>query len=153
MLGRGKRPSRKRPQRPPPASSDHICLPQRTLLHLHRPRQRLHPSARALAPSSLVNMFRSAVVRSLRASVPRAVRAPVSVQIRSSPSVRPSQFAPCFAAPAVRFYSAPAGLSKEEVEGRIVNLLKNFDKVCAPCGCLRIVIYGADKSISIGLRP
>lgn len=28
-----------------------------------------------------------------------------------------------------RFYSAPAGLSKEEVEGRIINLLKNFDKV------------------------
>ncbi|KAL2013998.1 hypothetical protein VTN00DRAFT_1523 [Thermoascus crustaceus] len=77
-------------------------------------------------------MFRSAVVRSLRASVPRAVRAPLSVQIRTSPAVRPSQFAPAFTTPAIRFYSAPAGLSKDEVEGRIVNLLKNFDKVSDP---------------------
>lgn len=74
-------------------------------------------------------MFRSAVVRSLRASVPRAVRTPASFQIRSSPIARPAQFAPRFAYQGVRLYSAPAGLNKEEVEGRIVNLLKNFDKV------------------------
>jgi hypothetical protein len=29
----------------------------------------------------------------------------------------------------MRCYSAPAGLSKAEVEGRIIDLLKNFDKV------------------------
>ncbi|KAF7159816.1 hypothetical protein CNMCM5623_005205 [Aspergillus felis] len=74
-------------------------------------------------------MFRSAVVRSLRASVPRAVRTPTAFQIRSSPVARPAQFAPRFAYQGVRLYSAPAGLNKEEVEGRIVNLLKNFDKV------------------------
>ncbi|EAL88373.1 acyl carrier protein [Aspergillus fumigatus Af293] len=74
-------------------------------------------------------MFRSAVVRSLRASVPRAVRTPAAFQIRSSPVARPAQFAPRFAYQGVRLYSAPAGLNKEEVEGRIVNLLKNFDKV------------------------
>lgn len=74
-------------------------------------------------------MFRSAVVRSLRASVPRAVRTPASFQIRSSPIARPAQFIPRFAYQGVRLYSAPAGLNKEEVEGRIVNLLKNFDKV------------------------
>jgi len=74
-------------------------------------------------------MFRSAVVRSLRASVPRAVRTPASFQIRSSPIARPAQFTPRFAYQGVRLYSAPAGLNKEEVEGRIVNLLKNFDKV------------------------
>ena len=28
-----------------------------------------------------------------------------------------------------RFYSAPAGLERQEVEGRIMDLLKNFDKV------------------------
>lgn len=72
-------------------------------------------------------MFRSAVVRSLRASVPRAVRAPATFQIRSAPA---AQFAPRFAFQGVRLYSAPAGLNKEEAEGRIVNLLKNFDKVC-----------------------
>ncbi|KAF7122981.1 hypothetical protein CNMCM5793_001157 [Aspergillus hiratsukae] len=74
-------------------------------------------------------MFRSAVVRSLRASVPRAVRTPAAFQIRSSPVARPAQFTPRFAYQGVRLYSAPAGLNKEEVEGRIVNLLKNFDKV------------------------
>ncbi|KAE8144736.1 acyl carrier protein-like protein [Aspergillus avenaceus] len=73
-------------------------------------------------------MFRSAIVRSLRASVPRAVRAPATVQIRA-PLARPTQFAPRFAYQGVRLYSAPAGLNKEEVEGRIVNLLKSFDKV------------------------
>ncbi|PGH27574.1 acyl carrier protein [Polytolypa hystricis UAMH7299] len=77
-------------------------------------------------------MFRSAVARSLRSvSVPRVVRrSPVSFQIpRSSPVARPSQFAPCLSFQAVRSYSASAGLSKPEVEGRIVDLLKNFDKV------------------------
>ncbi|PYH99260.1 acyl carrier protein [Aspergillus ellipticus CBS 707.79] len=74
-------------------------------------------------------MFRSAIVRSLRASVPRAVKTPAPFQIRSSPVARPAQFAPRFAYQGVRLYSAPAGINKEEVEGRIVNLLKNFDKV------------------------
>jgi NADH dehydrogenase (ubiquinone) 1 alpha/beta subcomplex 1 len=74
-------------------------------------------------------MFRSAVVRSLRASVPRAIKPQAAFQIRSSPVARPAQFAPRFAFQAVRLYSAPASLSKDEVEGRIVNLLKNFDKV------------------------
>ncbi|KUL82915.1 hypothetical protein ZTR_10384 [Talaromyces verruculosus] len=71
-------------------------------------------------------MFRSAIVRSLRASVPRTVRAAPRIQI--IPAVRPSQFVPVFNTQTPRFYSAPASLSKEEVEGRIVNLLKNFDK-------------------------
>ncbi|KAL4788253.1 acyl carrier protein-like protein [Aspergillus varians] len=75
-------------------------------------------------------MFRSAIVRSLRASVPRAVKPQAAFQIRSAaPVARPAQFAPRSAFQAVRFYSAPAGLGKDEVEGRIVNLLKNFDKV------------------------
>ncbi|CEJ54377.1 Putative Acyl carrier protein [Penicillium brasilianum] len=73
-------------------------------------------------------MFRSAIVRSLRASVPRAaVKTPASFQIRSSPIA--AQFSPSLVSQSIRFYSAPAGLSKDEIEGRIVNLLKNFDKV------------------------
>ncbi|KAJ5364242.1 secondary metabolism biosynthetic enzyme [Penicillium cataractarum] len=73
-------------------------------------------------------MFRSAIVRSLRASVPRAaVKTPASFQIRSSPIA--AQFTPSLVSQSIRFYSAPAGLSKDEIEGRIVNLLKNFDKV------------------------
>jgi len=76
-------------------------------------------------------MFRSAIVRSLRASAPRvAVKTPAPFQIRSSPiAARVPQFTPCFVSQSIRAYSAPAGLNKSEVEGRIVNLLKNFDKV------------------------
>ena len=80
-------------------------------------------------------MFRSAIVRSLRASIPRAAnaaRTPTPFHIRSSPAARSAQFAPIFSAQSVRLYSAPAGLNKDEVQGRIVNLLKNFDKV-RPC--------------------
>ena len=56
----------------------------------------------------------------------------------------PRTIAPCFSAchisqcsgrvsQGARWYSAPAGLAKQEVEGRIIDLLKGFDKVCRPC--------------------
>lgn len=152
LLGPGKTPEPQTPRRPQATLFSQKNISTRLFpLHLHRPR---HVCIPPNPPPRTVIMFRSAVVRSLRASVPRAVRAPLSVQIRSSPADRPSQFAPAFNTPAIRFYSAPAGLSKEEVEGRIVNLLKNFDKVRARCvRAFLIVVYGADKSISIGLRP
>ncbi|KAJ5834789.1 hypothetical protein N7447_000815 [Penicillium robsamsonii] len=74
-------------------------------------------------------MFRSAIARSLKASAPRVIKTPAPFYIRSSPiAAQVPQFTPCFAQ-GVRLYSAPAGLSKTEAEGRIVNLLKNFDKV------------------------
>jgi NADH dehydrogenase (ubiquinone) 1 alpha/beta subcomplex 1 len=74
-------------------------------------------------------MFRSAIVRSLKASAPRVIKTPAPFHIRSSPiAAQVPRFTPCFAQ-GVRLYSAPAGLSKTEAEGRIVNLLKNFDKV------------------------
>ncbi|KAJ5487383.1 hypothetical protein N7530_001683 [Penicillium desertorum] len=74
-------------------------------------------------------MFRSAIVRSLKASAPRVIKTPAPFHIRSSPiAAQVPRFTPCFAQ-GVRLYSAPAGLSKSEAEGRIVNLLKNFDKV------------------------
>ncbi|EPS27721.1 Acyl carrier protein, mitochondrial [Penicillium ucsense] len=76
-------------------------------------------------------MFRSAIVRSLRASAPRAaIKTAAPIQIRSSPIA--VQMAPRMVSQSIRFYSAPAGLSKDEIEGRIVNLLKNFDKVSDP---------------------
>ncbi|KAJ5185110.1 Acyl carrier protein (ACP) [Penicillium cf. griseofulvum] len=74
-------------------------------------------------------MFRSAIARSLKASAPRVIKTPVPFHIRSSPiAAQVPQFTPCFTQ-GIRLYSAPAGLSKSEAEGRIVNLLKNFDKV------------------------
>lgn len=39
------------------------------------------------------------------------------------------QIAPSARFQAVRCYASSAGLAKDEVEGRIMDLLKNFDKV------------------------
>ncbi|RMZ84377.1 hypothetical protein DV738_g619, partial [Chaetothyriales sp. CBS 135597] len=75
-------------------------------------------------------MLRTAAVRALRA----ATRAPVLRQpsaLRTSiPSLAQSPYiAPPFTLSSIRCYSAPTGLSRDEVQGRILDLLKNFDKV------------------------
>jgi hypothetical protein len=80
-------------------------------------------------------MFRTAAVRALRA----ATRAPALRQspiVRQTPFLQSSKIAPSFAVQSIRCYSAPAGLSEQEVQGRIMDLLKNFDKVSS--GCVRI---------------
>ena len=77
-------------------------------------------------------MLRTVAVRALRASSTRRVARqfanarPQSITF----SFRFSRIAPTYAVSSVRCYSASAGLSKEEVQGRIMDLLKNFDKVC-----------------------
>ena len=84
-----------------------------------------------LTSSQSMKMFRIAVVKSAR-SAARAVvrtRAPILRSSTTSPLVRSTQFPSAASFQAVRYYSAPAGLAKHEVEGRIVDLLKNFDKV------------------------
>lgn len=43
--------------------------------------------------------------------------------------VQPKQITPSVYFQAVRCYAASAGLSRDEVTGRIMDLLKNFDKV------------------------
>lgn len=71
-------------------------------------------------------MFRTAVLRTA-AQVSRAA-APASFAVSRAAAV-PS-FAPrAVAWGAIRTYAAAAGLKKEEVEGRIMALLKGFDKV------------------------
>ncbi|OBT48031.1 NADH dehydrogenase 1 alpha/beta subcomplex 1 [Pseudogymnoascus sp. WSF 3629] len=75
-------------------------------------------------------MFRTVLLKSARSAASQAVR-------RAGPITRPASAIPTFQyAPSVfnaaRCYSAAAGLAKPEVEGRIVDLLKNFDKVSAP---------------------
>ncbi|KAM0355162.1 hypothetical protein ACHAPU_001025 [Fusarium lateritium] len=69
-------------------------------------------------------MFRSAVLRSVRVAARPAMRsfavAPRAA-VAAVPKIQSFQ--------AVRFYSAGGALNKEEVEGRIVSLLKGFDKV------------------------
>lgn len=77
-------------------------------------------------------MFRTAAVRVLRGvSSPQIIRQFTSAKPQAlNTFIRPSQATPSLAISSIRFYSAPAGLSKDEVQGRIMDLLKNFDKVC-----------------------
>ncbi|EAT89450.1 acyl carrier protein [Parastagonospora nodorum] len=75
-------------------------------------------------------MFRTALLRSARSAVRAAPRCQASM---ARPIARTSFFQPKQTSPtyfqAVRCYAASAGLSKDEVTGRIMDLLKNFDKV------------------------
>jgi hypothetical protein len=75
-------------------------------------------------------MFRTALLRSARSSSSQAVRnsSAIARSATQSSLITKSRFAPS-AFQAARCYSAAAGLQKPEVEGRIVDLLKNFDKV------------------------
>ncbi|MCJ1269697.1 Acyl carrier protein, mitochondrial [Lobaria immixta] len=76
-------------------------------------------------------MLRTALIRSARL----ASRAAVRTQFPASRTLAPCSFAisthlvPSPHLHAIRCYSAPAGLTEQEVQGRILDLLKNFDKV------------------------
>lgn len=76
-------------------------------------------------------MLRGVAFRALRAVPSSFVLRPVtSCRSLVAKSPLPSlQATPSYYIPALRFYSAPAGLQKQEVQGRIMDLLKNFDKV------------------------
>ncbi|KAI4715886.1 acyl carrier protein [Aureobasidium sp. EXF-10727] len=78
-------------------------------------------------------MFRLAVARSARClaqAAPR-VQAPITRRVAPSSFLPSTTAAPSTFVSAVRCYSAHAGLSKDEVQGRILDLLKNFDKLSA----------------------
>ncbi|KAK8206737.1 mitochondrial acyl carrier protein [Zalaria obscura] len=75
-------------------------------------------------------MFRTALLRSARCLAQAAPRAQAPIARSAFPSTFVQRnAAPSFSVPSIRFYSAHAGLSQEEVQGRILDLLKNFDKV------------------------
>ncbi|KIH93373.1 NADH dehydrogenase (ubiquinone) 1 alpha/beta subcomplex 1 [Sporothrix brasiliensis 5110] len=85
-------------------------------------------------------MFRASVARAAAVAVaaPRVAvaavgRVAVQRTVLSSTPLRLAAGAPrpavAVAVAPLRFYSAAAGLNKEEVEGRIVSLLQGFDKV------------------------
>ncbi|TIA59842.1 acyl carrier protein [Aureobasidium pullulans] len=78
-------------------------------------------------------MFRFALARSARClaqAAPR-VQAPITRRVAPSSFLPSTTAAPSTFVSAVRCYSAHAGLSKDEVQGRILDLLKNFDKLSA----------------------
>ncbi|KAF1916096.1 acyl carrier protein-like protein [Ampelomyces quisqualis] len=75
-------------------------------------------------------MFRTALLRSARSAACAAPRcqAAMARPVARSSFVQPKQI-PSTHFQAVRCYSASAGLSELEITGRIMDLLKNFDKV------------------------
>ncbi|KAF2477948.1 acyl carrier protein [Lindgomyces ingoldianus] len=76
-------------------------------------------------------MFRTALLRSARQAIRSAPRCqtPIARPVVRSSLFQSKHITPAAYFQAVRCYSAHAGLAKEEVEGRIMDLLKNFDKV------------------------
>ena len=69
-------------------------------------------------------MFRNAAIRAVRTfAAPKIVASRVALP-RAVVSNRPA-----VALGLPRFYSAPASLTEEQIEGRILSLLKGFDKV------------------------
>jgi hypothetical protein len=115
-----------------------LDINSRTLEEVLHPRQTSSPARLTFLPfAHSPTMLRTAAIRALRAaSSPQIVRQITSARPQNlNTFLRSSQAAPSLAIPSIRFYSAPAGLSKDEVQGRIMDLLKNFDKVCLTAGC------------------
>jgi hypothetical protein len=85
----------------------------------------------SLQPPKILKMFRTALLRSARSATSQVVRrsGAIARPVAQSSFIIKPRFAPSIFQ-AARCYSAAAGLQKSEVEGRIVDLLKNFDKVC-----------------------
>jgi NADH dehydrogenase (ubiquinone) 1 alpha/beta subcomplex 1, acyl-carrier protein len=75
-------------------------------------------------------MLRPALLQSMRHASRILTRMPQpTARVVVPPRQRLTQIALARRFQAIRCYSAPAGLSKEEVQGRIMDLLKGFDKV------------------------
>jgi hypothetical protein len=91
------------------------CQPSQRFHHRY-PTNPTKTPLNTTTPQITIIMFRSAIVRATRAAARPAVFRPAVVPKAVFPS-------------AIRYYSAPASLSKDEVEGRIKDLLKGFDKV------------------------
>ncbi|KAM3413954.1 Acyl carrier protein [Cercospora zeina] len=78
-------------------------------------------------------MFRTALLRATRAAAQSSVRAaPVARTAVRSPFVTSRISSPATRIAAIRCYASSSGLGQEEVTGRILDLLKGFDKVQDP---------------------
>lgn len=79
-------------------------------------------------------MMRTALFRSARclAQASASIRQPMLQSISRSPMAMHKTPSPSTSIFAIRSYASSSGLGQEEVTGRILDLLKNFDKVCSP---------------------
>merc|ERR1712130_1043701 len=78
-----------------------------------------------------VTMFRTAVLRSVRCAAQASTRVqrPAVQTAFRAPFVQSRISTPATSISAIRSYASSSGLSQDEVTGRILDLLKNFDKV------------------------
>ncbi|EOD49925.1 vacuolar protein sorting-associated protein 74 [Neofusicoccum parvum] len=76
-------------------------------------------------------MFRTAILRSARGAARSVARwqAPIARPVVPTLRAQSRQQLPAVCFQAVRCYSAGGALNQDEVQGRILDLLKNFDKV------------------------
>ncbi|KAL9610486.1 MAG: hypothetical protein Q9167_004826 [Letrouitia subvulpina] len=76
-------------------------------------------------------MIRTALLQTVRCAsrIASSSQLPASRSIAPAFSARPTGYYAHGLLRTSRCYSAPAGLTKQEVEGRIIDLLKGFDKV------------------------
>jgi NADH dehydrogenase (ubiquinone) 1 alpha/beta subcomplex 1, acyl-carrier protein len=76
-------------------------------------------------------MYRAALLRAARAAVVATARVqrPAVQRAIQTPFIQTRISTPATAFSAIRCYASSSGLSQEEVTGRILDLLKNFDKV------------------------
>lgn len=95
-------------------------------------------------------MFRTALLRSARSAVRAAPRCQASIARPARAFVQPKQITPAAYFQAVRSYASSAGLSKDEVEGRIMDLLKNFDKVRQCAAAMQVAGSEANKCTGPG---
>ena len=104
------------------------CSEHQTKSSLQRP-----ASSHRILLSTFLNMFRTTFLRSARMAARSAPRwqSPIAKPVARSSLFQSKQITPVACFQAVRCYSAHGGMSNDEVQGRILDLLKNFDKVCA----------------------
>ncbi|KAK7712062.1 mitochondrial acyl carrier protein [Botryosphaeria dothidea] len=76
-------------------------------------------------------MFRTAILRSARGAARSVTRwqAPIARPVVPTLRAQSRQQLPAACFQAVRCYSAGGALNRDEAEGRILDLLKNFDKL------------------------
>ncbi|RMY85564.1 hypothetical protein D0861_06393 [Hortaea werneckii] len=76
-------------------------------------------------------MFRTAVLRSVRCAAQASTRVqrPAVQTAFRAPFVQSRISTPATSISAIRSYASSSGLSQDEVTGRILDLLKNFDKL------------------------
>ena len=90
-----------------------------------------HHTTTSFLPHTHINMFRTSLVRATRAAVQATTRVqrPAFQRAIQTPFVQSRISTPATSISAIRCYASSSGLGQDEVTGRIMDLLKNFDKV------------------------